>query len=110
MKIEVLYIEGCQHLPAAIDAVKKAMEQHALTCPIIETKVEDQGMAVSIGFLGSPTVRINGLDIEPSARQRIAFGIMCRRYEGSGGVPSGDLIRGAITEATTVTTSLFTPL
>ena len=76
MKIEVVYIEGCPHLPAAIEAVKKAMEQHALTCPIIETKVEDQGMAVSIGFLGSPTVRINGLDIEPSARQRVAFGMM----------------------------------
>ncbi len=98
MKIEVLCIKGCPHAPAAIDAGKKAMEQHALTCPIIETKVEDQGMAVSIGFVGSPAIRINGLDIEPSARQRMAFGMMCRTYEGSG-VPSEQLIRNAIQEA-----------
>ena len=45
------------------------------------------------------TIRINGLDIEPSARQRITFGMMCRTYEGSGGVPSEDLIRSAIAEA-----------
>ena len=58
-------------------------------------------MAVRIGFLGSPTVRIDGLDIEPSARQRTAFGMMCRTYEGGGGVPSEDLIRNAITRAAT---------
>ncbi len=98
MRVEVLSIEGCPHVPAAIDAVKKAMEQHALTCPIIETKVEDQGMAVSIRLLGSPTIRVNGLDIEPSARQSIAFGMMCRSYEGSG-VPSEQLIRNAIQKA-----------
>jgi hypothetical protein len=63
--------------------------------------VRDQETAVSIGFLGSPTVRIDGLDVEPSARQRTAFGILCRTYEDSGGVPSEDLIRGAILKAAT---------
>ncbi|MEO7144953.1 MAG: hypothetical protein ABI165_15760, partial [Bryobacteraceae bacterium] len=55
--------------------------------------------AVHIGFLGSPTVRIDGVDIERSARQRTSFGMMCRTYDGSGGVPSEELIRRAITEA-----------
>ena len=62
MRIEVLYIDGCPHFPATVDAVKEALGQYGLTSPIIETKVGDQEMAVSIGFLGSPTVRINGLD------------------------------------------------
>jgi hypothetical protein len=74
--------------------------QQGLTCPVIETKVEDSDMAVSLGFLGSPTVRINGLDIEPSARHRTAFGMMCRTY-GTSGVPHEDLIRKAITQAAT---------
>ena len=56
-------------------------------------------MALIVAFLGSPTVRIDGLDIEPSARQRTDFGMMCRRYKGSGGVPSEDLIHSAITAA-----------
>ncbi len=98
MRIEILYIDGCPHFPATFAAVKGALGQHGLTCPIIETRVVDHDMAVSMGFLGSPTVRINGLDIEPSARQRTAFGMMCRRYEG-GGVPSEELIDKAITEA-----------
>ena len=99
MKIEVLYIDGCPHFPATVDAVKKCLGQFGLTFPVIETKVTDQGMAVAVGFLGSPTIRINGLDIEPSARQRITFGMMCRTYEGSGGVPCEDLIRSAMAEA-----------
>ena len=100
MKIEVLYIDGCPHFPATVDAVERCLGHLGRTCPITEMSVTDQNMAVSIGFLGSPTVRINGLDIEPSARQRTTFGMMCRTYdEGSGGVPSEDLIRSAIAEA-----------
>jgi hypothetical protein len=79
--------------------VKNSLAQLGLTCPITEVSVTDQNTAVSIGFLGSPIVRINGLDIEPSAHQRTAFGMMCRTYEGSGGVPCEDLIRSAITKA-----------
>jgi hypothetical protein len=101
MKIEVFYIDGCPNVPATID-VKKCLGQFGLTCPITEMRVTDQNMAVRIGFLGSPTVLINGLDIEQSARQRITFGMMCRTYDGSGGVPSDDLIRSAITKAAAV--------
>ncbi len=101
MKIEVLYIDGSPHFPATVDAVKNCLGQLGLTCPVTEMSVTDQNTAVRSGFLGSPTVRINGLNIEPSARQRAAFGMMCRTYDGSGGVPSEDLIRSAITKAVT---------
>jgi hypothetical protein len=101
MKIEVLYVDRCPNFPATVDAVKKVLWQRGVVCPVIETKVEDQGMAVGLGFLGSPTVRIDGMDIEPSARHRTAFGMICRTYEGSGGVPSEELIRKAITQAIT---------
>jgi hypothetical protein len=99
MKIEILYIDGCPHFPATVDVVKEAFGQSGLTCLIVETNVVNQEMAVSVGFLGSPAVRINGLDIEPSARHGTAFGMMCRTYDGSSGVPSEDLIRSAITKA-----------
>ena len=103
MRIEVLYIDRCPHFPPTVDAVKAALGQHGLTCPITEVSVTDQNTAVKIGFLGSPTVRISDLDIEPSARQRTAFEMMCRRYEGTGDVPSEDLIRSAITKAASST-------
>jgi hypothetical protein len=105
MKIEVLYIDGCPHFPATVDAVKRSLGQFGLTCTITEMSVTDQNMAVRIAFLGSPTVRIDGLDIEPSARQRTTFGMMCRTYDGSGGVPSEDLIRSAIAGAATASST-----
>jgi hypothetical protein len=74
MRIEVLYIDGCPHFPATIDAMKRCLGQLGLTCPITEMSVLDQNMAVSIGFQGSPTIRINGLDIELSARNESRLG------------------------------------
>ena len=71
----------------------------AVIFPVIETRVTDQDMAVAVGFLGSPTVRINGLDIEPSARHRTPFGMMCRTYDHSGCLPSDELIRNAMVES-----------
>jgi hypothetical protein len=38
--------------------------------------VESQEQAQQWKFLGSPTVQVNGLDIEPSARSATAFGFM----------------------------------
>jgi hypothetical protein len=99
MRIEILYIGGCPHFQSTVDAVKAILRENDLTVPVIETKVEGDDLAVSERFIGSPTVRINGHDIEPAARQRTGYGIMCRTYSGSGGVPSESLIRNAITEA-----------
>jgi hypothetical protein len=99
MKIEILYVDGCPHFPATVDSVKRCLGQFGLTFPVIETKVTDQDMAVTLGFLGSPTVRINGLDIEPSARHRTLFGMMCRTYDYGGGVPSDERIRSGMVES-----------
>jgi hypothetical protein len=40
---------------------REALDKHGVVCAIVETKVDDQDLAVSMGFLGSLTVRINGL-------------------------------------------------
>jgi len=98
MNVEVLYVEGCPNVEPTIERLKKIFQAVRLNPTISLTRVEDAVMATTVGFLGSPTVRINGLDIEPSARQRTAFGMMCRTYEG-GGVPSEYLIRSAIVES-----------
>ena len=75
------------------------LQAQGLDWPVIEINVAAEAMAMEVRFLGSPTVRINDMDIEPSARSRSGFGMLCRTYDGSGGVPSEALIRSAITEA-----------
>jgi len=59
-------------------------------------------------FVGSPSVRINGLDIEPEARHVRHFGLGCRSYAENGrreGLPSEELIERAIQENGTVSLS-----
>jgi hypothetical protein len=99
MTIEVFYFDGCPHFRATVNLLKKVLEEHGRSLPIIEISVVNDRAAKQFRFLGSPTVRINSVDIEPSARSRSDFGIMCRTYDGSGGVPSEYLIRNAIEEA-----------
>jgi hypothetical protein len=91
MHIEVLYIEGCANVRAVIDVIRSVTPN--ATVEEIEVKtIED---AESMRFLGSPTVRVDGVDLEPSARIRTDFGLSCRTYGGTG-VPSRELVETAL--------------
>ncbi|MFZ0592168.1 MAG: DUF2703 domain-containing protein [Bryobacteraceae bacterium] len=96
MKIEVLYFAGCpNHLPA-VDRVKSVLQQEGLRTEIREIEVEDELTAKALNFFGSPTIRVNGLDVEIEARDITETGFACRRY--SGGL-SEEMIRSALREA-----------
>lgn len=61
--------------------------------------VESEGADQKYRFLGSPSIRVNGEDIEPEARTTTDFGMKCRIYDNDGvpgGVPSKSKIREAI--------------
>ena len=98
MKVELFYLEGCPNVPPTMDRLRQVLQGCGLLLSIIEIHVDDEDTD-KLHFLGSPSIRIDGVDIEPSARQRADFGIICRTYQGGGGVPSEDLIRSAIAEA-----------
>jgi hypothetical protein len=98
MKVEILYFDGCPNVTPTVERLNRILAETGLNHPVTLTRVGDLQTAQSVGFLGSPTIRINGVDIEPSARMRTDSGIMCRTYDGSG-VPSEALIRNAFTEA-----------
>jgi len=102
MKVEVFYFDGCPNHGPTLERVKEALQQEGLAAEVVEINVPDDATARSLGFLGSPTVRIGGLDIEPSARWSRDFGLMCRTYADGGrrvGAPPLDLIRMAVREA-----------
>ena len=59
MKVEVLYFEGCpNHLPT-VEKVREALESDYQSAEIREVEVRTQAEAKSLGFLGSPSVRID---------------------------------------------------
>jgi hypothetical protein len=48
--------------------------------------VESHEHALQQRFLGSPTVRVNGMDVEPGADARRDYGIKCRLYRTTAGI------------------------
>ncbi len=97
MKIDILYFEGCPNHAPAVARVREVIQQEGVNAEVVQVEIRDEVSATATGFLGSPTIRIDGVDIEPSARGATSQGMACRCY--AGGLPSHDLIRTAIREA-----------
>src|SRR5258707_482763 len=104
MRIEVLYFEGCPNHEPAVERVQQVLKEEAVSAEVLQVNVGDASTAQQLGFLGSPSVRVNGLDVEPTARSVRDFGMMCRTYMVEGrreGLPSRDMLRRSILEAHT---------
>src|SRR5438477_7495533 len=104
MNIEVLYFKGCPKHLRAIEMVRETMKALGHKDEIHQVEVHTQGEAEAMAFVESPSIRVNGADIEPWARTAKAFGLSCRTYlDGSqrSGVPSRELLRRAISEGMT---------
>jgi len=107
MKIEVLYFKGCPNHSSVVEQVRQAVGAEGVEATLEEIEITDSAMAQETAFLGSPSVRVDGLDIEPDARGQHGFGFGCRTYsdvEGRRtGLPPIGLIRQALMEASTPT-------
>lgn len=91
MIVELLYFENCpNHIPARNLLRQTLAEQGMVEVTIREMKVTSKSMAESMRFLGSPTIRVNGIDIEDEVGKRTGFDVQCRMYSCEGvllGVP-----------------------
>ena len=103
MKIEILYFTGCPNHQPAVNRVRAVLAREGAIADITEVEVDSPAAAQQLHFLGSPTIRINGLDIEPAARTSQSIGWSCRTYLHQGkqaGLPPEEWIQAAIREAT----------
>jgi len=107
MKIELLYFDDCPNYPEARKGLEKALREHGVDDTIDVIRVKDEKHAQQLGFLGSPSIRINGIDIEPGREKDSAvFG--CRLYPSNPknrGLPPADMIARALVEAGGKTTT-----
>lgn len=97
IQIEVLYFEGCPNAPRAVELVREVVAALGVNARITEREMKDYEDAVRNRFLGSPTIRVEGVDVEPLAEPPAAPAFGCRLY-GSEGVPPHELIERAIRE------------
>lgn len=99
MKIEVFYVPDCPHHAVALQRLRAILPPESFQAQVREVLVTDAHMAQSLKFRGSPTVRVNGHDVEPQSEQSGAVGLMCRLYLDGTGVPSEEQLRAVIEKA-----------
>ena len=97
MRIEILYIAGCPNYSPSLARLRNVLHEEGVSADLSEIEVKDDAAAKALNFIGSPTIRVNGLDIEVESRAVNEPAFACRRY--AGGAPSETMIRSALREA-----------
>ena len=90
IKIKVQYFNGCPNSEAALEMVKKFVAESELQIDFEEILVETQEAAEKYKFRGSPTILINGKDVEGLEENKTPS-LACRYYIN--GLPTEDKIR-----------------
>jgi len=99
MKVEVLYVDGCPNHEALLPHLRELLDCAGARADVELVRVEDADVAQRERFLGSPTVRIDGEDVEPGANQRTDFGLKCRLFatpDGLRGMPPDEWVLAAL--------------
>lgn len=96
MKVEILYFEGC---PGFADLLPRVRELVGDRAEIELRAVESVEEAERARFLGSPTLRVDGADVEAGADERNDYGMKCRLYrtgDGHSHAPPDEWVRRAL--------------
>ncbi len=78
--VEVLYVEHCPNFPAALALVKRVAAELGVEAEVRATMISDQAAAERARFVGSPTVRVDGRDVDPEGEQAGEYTLECRLY------------------------------
>ena len=92
--VEVLMVSGCPGTELAIARVREAAEALALETNLRFVIVENDEQARVHGFVGSPTIRVEGVDVEEGITNR-PLGLACRLYRTPSTDGSEDLVERA---------------
>lgn len=84
--VQILTVADCPNRDAAIALVERVARTLGLEPELELLEVADTESAARLRFLGSPTIRIDGRDVEPGAEQPSGYAPACRIYRTSAGV------------------------
>lgn len=82
--VEVLFFDGCPNVDLATSRVRQAIASAGVQADVQLVRIEGDDDAVRRRFLGSPTVRVDGSDVDGAAEARTDFGLQCRVYSVDG--------------------------
>jgi hypothetical protein len=96
--VSFLYYEDCPSHDLALERLRVVMAEEGISGEVEVFNVETEEQARQLRFVGSPTIRIDGQDIEPPTDPRYA--LTCRAYrledDRISPLPSKDMIRRAL--------------
>jgi hypothetical protein len=103
VNIELLWWEGCPSTESALEAVRQALSELGLSEVEVHTReIATDDDARDAGFVGSPTILIDGEDLVPAAADE-PIGLSCRVYRRRDGrispIPDPDDLREALQRA-----------
>jgi arsenate reductase len=98
VRVEVLVFDGCPHAEAAIQLAHTVAERLGPGITVARLDVDTPEKAAEAGFLGSPSIRVNGADIEGKT-SAAAGRLCCRTYEDGSGAPPEWLLEAAVLRA-----------
>lgn len=97
--VEILSFDGCPNHRSAIALVERVSRELGIEPELRLVNVPDQEAAVRLRFLGSPTIRIGGVDVDPQTEEREDYGLSCRIFRtasGFSGQPDEGWVRAAL--------------
>jgi arsenate reductase len=103
VEIELLTTSGCPHVPETRRVLSDVVARLCPPAVLRERTVDTIELAEEIGFTGSPTVRVEGEDVEQDPGPAA---LACRTYEGAG-VPPEWMLETAVLRASPPSHLLF---
>jgi hypothetical protein len=84
--VEILFFAGCPNHVGAIELVERVSGSLGLDPEIRVLEVSDQEAAQRLRFLGSPTIRVGGRDVDPHWEERSDYALSCRVFRTEAGI------------------------
>lgn len=84
--IELWYIDDCPSHERFLPHLRALLDAAGVDEAIHERRVVSDDDARAQRFLGSPTLRVDGVDVDPAANQRADYAMQCRLYPSGGGL------------------------
>lgn len=97
LRVELLYFDGCPSYKTAWNDLREIITEHGLDATLIPIEIDTLEKADAHHFAGSPSIKVNGIDLEGYK----GAGVMaCRRYQENAGKgwPSKQLLRERLVE------------
>lgn len=103
VRVAFLFYEDCPSHELALERLREVLDEEDVDAEVEVVKVDSEEQAQERYFVGSPTILLNGQDIDPPPPDSY-YTLTCRAYRLEDGrispLPSRGMIRRAIDAAT----------